>query len=728
MGRILVVDDEKSIRVTLKAFLEAAGNEVETAEDAESALSVLETTSTDVVLTDIILPKVSGVDLLKRIRRTWPLVQVVMMTGEPTLETASESLRLGAVDYLQKPVGKNDVLKTIRNALRVKRLSDEKLRLEQDNQNHMHRLEQLVQERTLALAASEGALRRRAEELSILNRISRKVNESITVQDTIQFALDEIVNASTADFAAFFQRADTELTLEGMAPEEYEDLWKPRDIHMVGNCLCGLAAEHGRAVYSSEVALDVRCTMGECIKVGFVSCAALPLSSDSENTGVLVIASVEKRDFHLQASFLEAIAAEVSIGLKKSLLYEQVQRHALELQTGLNRIKESEAERRKLEEHLQRSQRMEALGVLAGGIAHDFNNILGAVIGYAELALMGLEDNEKSRKNIKMVLTAGERARELVKHILAFSRQSEKNRKPVQIAHIVKEVAKFIRASLPTTITIRQYIDSDIPNVMADPVQMHQVLMNLCTNAHHAMREKGGILEIRLQAVDLGSQCASANPGLEPGPYVKLTIKDTGHGMDEETRKKIFEPYFTTKAKGVGTGLGLAVAHSIVEKHEGMITLESEPEKGAEFGLYFPAIAEESTEQSGLPEMAPTGNERILFIDDEQFIVDIGKEMLEELGYSVEARTSSTEALSLFKNRPDRFDLVVADVTMPKIAGDDLAVKLKEIRADIPIVLCTGYSERIDEKRAKAIGIQALVMKPVLRAEMANAIRKALDS
>ena len=504
MRNILVVDDERSIRITVKIFLEEEGYSVVVAEDAEAALAILRTQPIDLVLTDIILPRVSGVDLLRQIRQMSPDVQVIMMTGEPTLETAAEALRLGALDYLQKPVGKDDILKAVRNSLRIKHLSDEKQRLEKENQNHMNHLEELVMERTRALATSEAALRHRAGELSVLNRLSRKVNESITVENAIQLGLREIVNAAAADLAVFFLRSGEDLTLRGIFPEGVETLWEPQDVHVVGNCLCGLAAGQDKPIYSLDIRSDVRCTMEDCRKAGFHSFAALPLLSDSETIGVLGIASIEKRAFHEQSSFLEVLATEMSIGLKKSLLYEQVQQHALELQASLTRIKQAETERLMLEEHLQRSQRMEAIGVLASGIAHDFNNILGAVIGYAELALMEIEDAAKSRKNMEMVLTAGGRAKDLVKHILAFSRQSEEDRKPIQIVHILQEVVKFIRASLPTTIEIRQDMDSDIPNIMADPAQIHQVLMNLCTNAHHAMREKGGVLEIRLNSVDLG--------------------------------------------------------------------------------------------------------------------------------------------------------------------------------------------------------------------------------
>ena len=727
MGNILVVDDERSIRATVKAFLELDGHSVETAEEAESAMAVLRSKPMDVVLTDIILPRISGVDLLRRIRDTTPGVQIIMMTGEPTLETAAESLRHGAVDYLQKPVGKNDILRAVRTALHVKHLSDEKLRLAEENQNYMNHLEQLVETRTHALAASEAALRHRAEELSILNRLARKVNESMTVDGSIQCGLSEMAKAVAADLAVFFLRTGGDLVLRGTFPEQSEMEWQPERVHTVGTCLCGLAVSEDRAIYSSDIRSDSRCTMEECRKAGFRSFAALPLRADSETIGVLGIASLQQRDFIEHASFLEALANEMCIGLNKSLLYEREQQHAVELNASLSRIQEGETERLRLLQQLQRSQRLEAIGTLASGIAHDFNNILAVVIGCTELALLRTPKESKAWQSLEMVLSAGQRAKDLVKQILAFSRQSEEERKPIQITRTVKEVLKFMRASLPATIEIREDIDSDSGAILADPVQIHQIMMNLCTNAHHAMSEKGGVLEVKLMSVNLGSGEDTVHPDLKPGPYVKVTVKDTGCGMDEATKVKIFDPYFTTKAKGVGTGLGLAVVHGLVQNHGGAITVESEAGKGSVFNLYFPAIQKEAVEETLIQETMPIGREHILLVDDEPVLLDMSREMLEYLGYSVETRTSSVEALALFSAQPNRFDLVITDMTMPFMTGDKLAKELLRIRADIPIVVCTGYSERIQDEQAKATGIRAFVMKPILMAKMAKAIRDALE-
>jgi signal transduction histidine kinase/DNA-binding response OmpR family regulator len=726
MGNVLLVDDERSIRVTLKAFLEEDEHGVDTAEEAEEALSVLQSKPVDVVVTDIILPGISGVDLLRRIRKMSPHVQVIMMTGEPTLETASEALRLGAVDYLQKPVGKYEIVKAVRNALHVKHLSDEKKRLEEENKNYMSHLEKLVEKRTQDLAKSEAALRHRAEELSIINRLARKVNESMTVEESIQCGLLEIVSAVSPDLAVFLLREKEDLLPRGIAPEEAGKIWTPDEAHKVGVCLCGLAVDEDKAIYSADIRSDPRCSLEECRNAGFCSFVALPLRSGEEIIGVLGIASLKPRNFQEHAPFLEALATEMSIGVKKSLLYEQVHQHATKLQSSLTRIREAEAERLVLQEHLQRSQKMEAIGTLASGIAHDFNNILAAVMGYAELAMLEAPQESMARKNIEMVLSAGERAKDLVKQILAFSHQTKEERKPILIEHTVKEVLKFMRASLPTTIEIRQRIDPDLGHVLADSVQIHQVVMNLCTNALFAMKDNGGVLDVQLTSSVVGSDQTVVHPDLKHETYVKLTVKDTGHGMDKATMEKIFDPYFTTKEKGVGTGLGLAVLHGIVQKHGGIIEANSEPGKGSVFHIYFPTVKEGNDLETGIYEEAVGGNERILLVDDEHVLVELGKQVLERLGYSVETRTSSLESLALFQAQPDRYDLVITDMTMPNMTGEKLAEELLRIRPDIPIVLCTGYSEPSLEEKARKIGVKALVMKPILSVEMAKAVRKAL--
>jgi len=390
---------------------------------------------------------------------------------------------------------------------------------------------------------------------------------------------------------------------------------------------------------------------------------------------------------------------------------------------------QAEEEKKKIETQLQQSQKMEAIGTLAGGIAHDFNNILSLIIGYTELAIGNLPKDSRARSNMNKLLKAGERAKDLVKQILTFSRHTEQEQKPVLIHPIIKEALKLLRSTLPTTIEIRQNISS-ANMVLADPTQIHQVIMNLCTNAYHAMNEKGGVLEVSLTDIELDSEFTTKHLNAYPGPYLRLTVSDTGHGIEKKIIDRVFEPYYTTKGKSGGTGLGLAVVHGIVKSHGGIITVYSKPDKGSTFNVFLPRfegaeVVEETEIRLG---RIQTGKERILFIDDEPAIVDIAKGMLEHLGYKVQVRTSPIEALAAFKALSDKFDLIISDMTMPKMTGDELAKEFMAIRPDIPIILCTGFSEHINEEKAKAIGIRKFVMKPFVMREMAEAIRQVLEA
>lgn len=385
--------------------------------------------------------------------------------------------------------------------------------------------------------------------------------------------------------------------------------------------------------------------------------------------------------------------------------------------------------RKELEERLVQAQKMEAIGTLAGGIAHDFNNILTAILGYTELALGEIDNPEKLKKHLDEVFKGGNRAKELVQQILAFSRKSAKQLEPLRVQIIVKEVLKLLRSSIPATIEIKQNIDSDCDIVLADPTQIHQVIMNLCTNAYQAMRETGGILTISLQAIHFSKKDVSTEMHLEPGSYLKLDIGDTGVGIPKEFKDRIFEPYFSTKEKGEGTGLGLAVVHGIVTNLKGEITVFSEPERGTTFTVYLPtAEAEEKIDpEENLTTSFPTGSGHILLVDDDEVIVNLNKTLLEKIDYKVTALTSSVEALVLFQKDQDSFDLVITDMTMPKMTGKELAQQLLAIRPNLPIILCSGHSDLIDQQDAKAMGIRAYVMKPCSNKDFVMTVRKVLD-
>ncbi|MBL7176127.1 MAG: response regulator [Desulfobacteraceae bacterium] len=392
--------------------------------------------------------------------------------------------------------------------------------------------------------------------------------------------------------------------------------------------------------------------------------------------------------------------------------------------------KRAEEEKEKIQSQLLQAQKLEALGTLAGGIAHDFNNILSSIMGYTQLALDDIPKGTLLHKNLSHSLKSSFRAKDLVRQIITFSSRTEEEQKPILIAPVIKDTLKLLRASLPATIEIRRYIKVDSEIVAADSTHIHQVLMNLCTNAAHAMVKDGGILKVTLTNVELNPNFTILHPDSQPGLYVKLSVSDTGHGMSEEILEKIFDPYFTTKEKGRGTGLGLAVVHGIVKKYGGTITVESQAGKGSRFDIYLPAAMEgvsEITEITEKKEVPRGGGERILFVEDEQKLVKMGEQMLKRLGYKVVSKINSGEALELFRSQPDKFDLVITDMTMPKMTGDKLAEEIMEIRPDIPIVLYTGYNELISEERAKTLGIDVFMMKPYEIENIAKTIQRVLD-
>ncbi len=390
------------------------------------------------------------------------------------------------------------------------------------------------------------------------------------------------------------------------------------------------------------------------------------------------------------------------------------------------RIK-AEAERERLQAQLTQVQKMESIGNLAGGIAHDFNNILFPIIGMSELLLEDLPPGSGERENAEEILKAGKRGSDLVKQILTFSRRSEHKMMPTRIHNILKEVITLSRSSIPSDIEIKQEIQQDCGMVMADPSQIHQIGMNIITNAYHAVEETGGTIFVKLKQTVL-NVTESVQNNLCPGVYAILSISDTGHGMSGELIGKIFDPYFTTKKQGKGTGLGLAVVHGIVNEHGGAIKVQSEIGKGTDFHIYLPLM--EKTVGPKIDELTAVdlvGNERILLVDDEEAIAKVEKQMLERLGYQVIIRNSSPDALQTLRSNVDSFDLVITDMTMPNMTGDKLAKEMIALRPDLPIIICTGFSERINQEKAEAFGIKGFLMKPVVKSELAQMVRKVLD-
>jgi PAS domain S-box-containing protein len=381
---------------------------------------------------------------------------------------------------------------------------------------------------------------------------------------------------------------------------------------------------------------------------------------------------------------------------------------------------------KRLEAQLRQAQKMESIGTLAGGIAHDFNNILFPIMGYAEMAREEVAEESGPGAYIGEILRATGRARDLVNQILTFSRQTEQEIRPLQVQPILKEALHLLRASIPSSIDIRRHIDAHCGAVLGDPSQIHQIIMNLCTNAYHAMQPGGGRMGVGLEEVDISASDADENLNLSPGRYVRLTVSDTGNGISPADLERIFEPYYTTKEQGKGTGLGLSVVHGIARRSGGTVTVYSEVGRGATFHVFLPRITCEAATVSGVDQPLPAGDERILVVDDEAPITGMLEQMLTRLGYTVTVRTQSQDALNLFRKNPDRFDLVLTDMTMPGLNGVQLTRALLDLRPGLPVILCTGFSESVSEEDARAAGVRAYLMKPVVRSQLARAIREAL--
>jgi len=393
------------------------------------------------------------------------------------------------------------------------------------------------------------------------------------------------------------------------------------------------------------------------------------------------------------------------------------------------RVDALEKEKTQLKKQFQQAQKMEAIGTLAGGIAHEFNNILFPIIGYTEMSMYDIPEDSKARKNLASVLKAADRAKDLIQQILNFSRKGGQKKSLLKIQYVIKETLKLLRASLPATIEIRQAIDNACSPVAADPSEIQQILMNLCTNAYQAMEEKGGVLEVNLSEVMIDSSDVSSTVDLSPGSYLQLTVKDTGRGFETDQIQHIFDPNNRMNQQNEGIRTGLGTAYEIVQSYNGVIDVESEPGRGTTVNVYLslPHTKPETVSHVSTEAHIPSGNETILLVDDEEDVVEMMHLMLERLGYRVFPKTSSIETLEEFRREPEKFDLVITDQTMPKMTGIELIQKLMRIRPDIPIILCTGFNEKITEDNIKSLGIGALISKPVRVKEIALKIREVLN-
>jgi PAS domain S-box-containing protein len=383
-------------------------------------------------------------------------------------------------------------------------------------------------------------------------------------------------------------------------------------------------------------------------------------------------------------------------------------------------------ERRRLQVQLRQAQKSQAIGLLAGGIAHDFNNMLSAILGFTELALRDVSPESATSRRLQRVLRAGERARDLAHQVLTFGHQNEQEYRPVHLGPLVKEVLKLLRASLPATITMHQDCDSATSAVLVDPTHIHQVLINLCAHAEHAMRGSSGTLTIQVDEITVTAMSAVASGQLTPGLYIRLTVRDTGPGMPAEVLEHVFDPPLPSQADNEDVRLGLTVVQGIVHSYHGAIEVHSIPGHGTSFTIYLPCLPPRASHATAVDEPLPSGHEHVLFVDDEDLLVRMGQAMLERLGYTTTVATSSAEALAMFRQEPERFDLVITDQTMPDMTGEELALELRRLRPTLPLIVCTGFSHTMNADKAQALGINAFLLKPVMLRDLALTIRRVL--
>ncbi len=659
--KILIVEDEAPVRFSIRSYLDDLDYLTIEAENGRIGLEMFRSEAPDLILLDLRMPEMDGLELLSCLKVEAPDTPAIVVSGTGKIGDAIEALRVGAWDYVLKPIRDMEVLRyAIDKAL-------ERARLLAENQRHKEDLEELVEERTRELQ----------NEIIERRNVEKALRESEERYRTLIDTASEGVWAVDLDGRTTFVNRQMASML-GYTTDE-----------MLDRLMYDFMDDANRALLKEK------------------------MLNRQEGKG-------EQYDL----TFLHKDGANICCIINASPLF-----NAEDQVVGSFGMITNVTERQRLLNRLQLAQRMEAIGTLAGGIAHDFNNILGAIIGYADLMEFHLPGEcNRIQPYLQGVKDAGERAKKLVEQILIFSRQTKEERKPILLELIVKESIKFLRASIPTTIEMRQHIETRDSIVLADATQMHQVLMNLCTNAAQAMKKEGGTLEITLSDVTLEGE--GAGTGLEKlsGPFVQLVVSDTGKGIHPEHVERIFDPFFTTKQPGEGTGMGLSVVHGIVSNHGGSISVKSEPGRGTEFVVLLPRKEHESIDAAADESMVlARGTETVLVVDDEEVILDVLEQALSYLGYTVVIESNSLGALETFKSRPNEFDLVITDMTMPGLTGLKLASELLGIRKDIPVILCTGYCDNITAEEAKGLGLRELLHKPLDTISLAARIRQVLD-
>ena len=550
------------------------------------------------------------------------------------------------------------------------------------------------------------------DELRLRHLVDILQHPSETIQEFLDYSLEQAIQLTESTLGFIFhyyeERGEFVLTSWSKAALPACTAAKPQSDELSATGLLRETVRRRQPIIDNDF-LAARPQQAECPEshVQLIRVATAPIFQGERIVGVIELANKDS-DY------------EQTDVLQVSLLMDAVWKVIEKMR--------AEEEQNRISLQLEQARKMESIGTLAGGIAHDFNNILSAILGYAEMAREDCIPGSTMATDLDQVILASNRAKVLTQQILAFSRQSQNEKTPHNPAFIAREAIKLLRSSLPTTIRIEQNIDTDAGLILADPTEIHQVLMNLCTNAFHAMEDTGGVLSIGLRKVSLPRQEQAGNGNETSDDYIELSVKDTGAGIPQEIRERIFEPYFTTKEMGKGTGMGLAIVHGIIKNYGGEITCRSEMGQGTQFNIVLPMYAGKIVHGSKPIDTMQTGTEHVLLLDDEEILVEMARNMLERMGYKVTTRTSSLEALTTFENQPGAFDIVITDQTMPGMTGIDLARRMLQIRPDLPVILCTGYSSQISEEKAKSFGIQGFAMKPLSKKELGDLIRTVLDS